>query len=259
MTVYNEVLARYAEGLKGLAARRGVRIYDIHALMMDAQTRGKAENPKFTIVPDGVHPSAPGQALMAYGLIKALGSECPVSRLEIDAQTRAVVADKCTVRGLQVSRREVRFTRRDATLPTYLDPEAMVVLPYAPVLGELSQYWLKVTGLRSGNWRLTVNGEEVGVFGSEALAKGVNLAGQPGPWRTLGKAVNELVAERSRIHDQRRELTGVPSWGPQLPPEAAAEGLTLVKKLDAVTALRDQALRALVNDRTWEWRLERLP
>jgi lysophospholipase L1-like esterase len=256
LAVYNDVLARYAEGLKAMAARRGVPIYDIHALMMDVIQRGRAQDPQFTIIPDGVHPNAAGHALMAYGLIKALGSRFPVSRLEIHAQTGAVIADKCTVTNLRVSNRQVRFTRRDAALPTYLDPEALAVLPYAPVLGELHQYWLKVTGLPSGEWRLTVNGGEVGAFSSDALARGVNLAGHPGPWQTLGKAVNDLVADRSRTRGRRREQGGAPTPAAPSPSEAGTRAPT--SGPDQLSSPLDQA-RALVNDRTWEWRLERLP
>ncbi len=101
--VYNETLARYAKGVKELAARKDLPVYDIHELMLGVQTRAKADDPEFTMIPDAVHPSPPGQALMAYALLKALGCEAQASGLEIDAATGKVEADRCEVEGVEVS------------------------------------------------------------------------------------------------------------------------------------------------------------
>lgn len=256
--VYNETLARYAEGVKELAARKGLPVYDIHELLLDVQTRAKAEDPEFTMIPDAVHPSPPGQALMAYALLKALGCEEQASGLEIDAATGEVGADRCAVEGVEVSDSEVRFTRRDEALPTYFDPEAAAVFEYAPIVEELNQYPLRVSGLQAGTWRLTVADEEVGTFTAEELAKGVNLATRPGSWQALGKAANDSVADQEEIYREKRQLTGVFRWIPKLPAEAEAEKVALMKKLDEVVRMRERARAELVGERTWEWQLVRV-
>ena len=256
--VYNETLARYAEGVKELAARKGLPVYDIHELLLEVQTRAKAEDPEFTMIPDAVHPSPPGQALMAYALLKALGCEEQASGLEIDAATGEVGADRCAVEAVEVSESEVRFTRRDEALPTYFDPEAAAVFEYAPIVEELNQYPLRVSGLQAGAWRLTVADEEVGTFTAEELAKGVNLATRPGPWQALGKAADDSVADQEEIYLQKRRLGGVFRRVSTPPVEAEAEKVALMKKLDEVVRMRERARAELVRERTWEWQLVRV-
>jgi lysophospholipase L1-like esterase len=256
--VYNETLARYAEGVKELAARKGLPVYDIYDLLLDVQTRAKADDPEFTMIPDAVHPSPPGQALMAYALLKALGCEEQASGLEIDAVTGEVGTDRCAVEGVEVSEGEVRFTRRDEALPTYFDPEAAAVFEYAPIVEELNQYPFRVSGLQAGRWRLVVEDEEVGTFTAEELAEGVNLATRPGPWQTLGKAVNDSVADQEEIYLQKRRLAGMFGWISTPPAEAEAEKVALMEKLDEVVGMRERARAELVEGRTWAWRLVRV-
>ncbi len=211
------------------------------------------------MIPDAIHPSPPGQALMAYALLKALGCEEQGSGLAIGAPAEAVSADRCAVSDLTVTETEVRFTRRDEALPTYFDPEAAAVFDYAPIVEELNQYPLRVSGLAPGDWTLTVGDSEVGTFAAGALAKGVNLATYPGPWRELGRAVNDLVADQESIYLQKRQLMGMFKWIATPPPEAEVEKIALMDRLEEVVALRDAAISDLVDDRTWEWRLARAP
>ena len=253
--VYNATLTRYAAGVKDLAAARGLPVYDIDALMLDVQARAKAANPEFTMIPDAVHPNEPGQALMAYGLVKALGCADQASGLQLDAASKAVTADRCLVRDLSVSDSAVTFTRTDQALPTYFDPAASAAFAYAPIVQDLNQYPLTVAGLKAGDWLLTVDGVQVGRFSAAALAAGVNLATLPGPWRNLGQQVNDLVAGQEQLYHQRRELAGVFSWVPRLPSEAEPEKTALLHKLDEVVAARDGELAGLVRNRTWTWSL----
>jgi lysophospholipase L1-like esterase len=257
--MYNDVLKRYADGVGELAARKGVVVADSRSLLLDVQARAKKDDPAFTMIPDAIHPSAPGQALMAYSLLKALGCDRLPSGLTISARTGAIAADRCAVENISVSDSEIAFTRRDEALPTYLDPEVGAVLRYASALAELNRYPFTVSGLQPGNWRLSVDGTEVGVFSSEALAEGVNLTSQPGPWRTLAQEVNRLVAEQESIYLQKRQLNGIFRWIPTPPPEAEVEKLALMRKLDETVTAREHECRDLVSDRTWEWRLLRVP
>jgi lysophospholipase L1-like esterase len=260
-TSYNPTLMRYAEAVTSLAERKGLPVYDIHRLMLDVQTRAKADDPEFTMIPDSVHPSPPGHLLMAYGLLQALGCDEQASGLVVDAATGAVSADRCEVRELRASDDEIAFVRTDEALPTYWDPEAAVVLAYAPTVEEINRYLFAVSGLREGSWRLTVEDSEVGTFSAEALAAGLNLASLPGPWQKLGREVNERVKDQEEIYLSRRRLQGIVArpWRMPvpLPPEAEPEKLALVAKLDEVLAARDEALYDLVQQRTWEWSLRR--
>ena len=197
--VYNDTLARYARAVEEIAAREQVPVFNIHALMLDVQVRAKAQDPAFTMIPDGVHPAAPGHALMAYGLLKVLGAVTPASAAIIDVPRGTATAQRCTVTDLQVTDDRITFTRTDDALPTYMPPEALqAIAKYTPIFDELSDYRLTVSGLKAGKWKLMVEDKPVGSYSADGLAKGVNLATAPGPWQQLAKAVDDRAREASR-------------------------------------------------------------
>jgi lysophospholipase L1-like esterase len=257
--MYNGVLRRYADAVEEIAAQREVPVYDIHTLMLDVQKRAKAADPKFTMIPDSIHPDPPGQLLMAYGLIVALDAETPASGLVIELPSETITPDRCDVDDLVVTDEAISFLRRDQALPAFFDPEALTILAYAPELKDLNRYPLKVTGLAPGKWLLTVEGEDVGAFTADELAAGVDLGTQPGPWRTLGEKVNDINADQERIYLEKRQLSGVFPWIPKPAPEAEVERLALMKKLDEAAGIRDRQVRDLVDDRTWHWSLRPAP
>jgi lysophospholipase L1-like esterase len=257
--MYNEVLARYAAGVKDLAARQEVPVYDIHELLNDVQTRTKADDPEFTMIPDAIHPSPPGQALMAYALLALLGCDEPPSGLEIDARSGDFEPDRCVVEEFEATADEIRFVRRDEALPTYFDPEVGAVVEHAPMLAELNRYPLRASNLAEGTWVLNVDGMEVGVFTSEELGEGIDLADHPGPWRVLGETVNEFVTQQEDYYLQRRQLAGMFKWVSTPPPEAEPEKIALMEKLEHVVEMREHAVREIVENRAWEWCLTRLP
>jgi lysophospholipase L1-like esterase len=256
---YNGVLARYAEGVEDLAARKEVAVFNIHELMDDVQTRAKAADPEFTMIPDAVHPSPPGQALMAYALLELLGCEERPSGLEINTRIDAFKADRCEVWEFEATEEEIRFIRRDEALPTYFDPEVAAVVEHAPMLAELNRYPFRVSHLPEGEWVLNVDGMEVDVFTAEQLGEGLDLAEHPGPWRVVGETVNELAKQQEDYYLQKRQLAGMFKWVSTPPAEAEMEKIALMEKLDHVVEMREHEVREIVEHRTWEWCLTRLP
>jgi lysophospholipase L1-like esterase len=254
MRPYNDTLALYAKGVEDLAARENLPVFDIHFLMLDVQTKALALDPKFTMIPDAIHPNPSGHAIMAYGLLKAMGCDEQPSGLKIDAGTSTVQADRCKVSGLKVSADSVRFTRTDAALPTYFDPDASATYRFFPVIQELDYYPLSITGLKAGNWKLTVQGMEVGTFSADDLAKGVNLATMPGPWQTVGEKVNQLSHEQEDFYFTRwRQISLV-----SVPKEASGEQQALISKMDKLIEARDRARAEATAKRDWQWTLTRV-
>jgi len=249
---YNDTLTRYAQGVKELAASEQVAVFDINALMGDVQARAKRDHPKFTMIPDSVHPDPPGQALMAYGLLKALGADGPAASVTIDASTRGVASDRALVKNLRVTPQSVTFTRIDRAFPTYFDPEAVAVYDYAPIQQDLNQYPFQVTGLQSGDWKLTVDDVEVGVFSADNLATGVDLGARPGPWQKLAEQVNKTTATQESIYLTRwKELDVLLS----VPGEAQPEKLALERKLDQCLAEQESERAKLLAPHAWRWQL----
>jgi lysophospholipase L1-like esterase len=252
---YNRTLTRYAQGVKELAASEQIAVFDINALMGDVQARAKRDNPKFTMLPDSVHPDPPGQALMAYGLLKALGADGTAASVTIDASTRGVAADRAVVRNLRVTPGSITFTRIDRAFPTYFDPEAATVFTYAPIQQDLNQYPFRVTGLQPGNWKLTVDNMEVGVFSTNDLAKGVDLGARPGPRQKLGEQVNNTAATQEWIYRTRWKQLGVQL---SIPDEAQPEKLALERKLDQCITEQESERAKLVAPHGWRWELARV-
>ena len=140
---------------------------------------------------DPVHPGVPGQLMMAAALLKELGAEPFVSSVIIDAANLTVRSKGCTVHiGKQPEKGGLFFDRLDECLPFPIPDEARNVLPLYPTILEMSQYTLKVTGLKGGKFQLWINSSPVAVLTGKELEAGVNLT-EFGS----GKVANPIAAQ----------------------------------------------------------------
>jgi lysophospholipase L1-like esterase len=249
---YNATLARYAEGVIALASQEQVAVCNIHTLMAKAQTQAKQDNPQYTMIADSVHPDAPGHALMAYGLLLALGATEPAASVSIDAVTGQITTDRATISDLTITSNAITFSRTDRALPTHFDPEAYSIFPYVPVQSTLNRYPFQVTGLSAGTWKLTVEGVEVGAFSADKLTEGVDLGTLPGPWQALGKQVDATVQVQEAIYLMRWKYLGVLL---EVPKTAQPEKLALEQKLDQLIAEQEAARRELTAPQALQWSL----
>ena len=71
---YNAVLDLYSEWLVSLRESDGT-VIDLHSAMTAVVKKQRASDPMFTLQPDGVHPNADGQWVMAQQLIGAMGDK----------------------------------------------------------------------------------------------------------------------------------------------------------------------------------------
>jgi lysophospholipase L1-like esterase len=181
---------------------------------------------------DAVHPGAPGQLMMAASLLKRLGAEPFVSSAAIDAGSKTIDAKGCIVKGLAVANGKVAFDRFDERLPFPIPDEARDIVAFDPTVLEMSQYTLKVTGLKPGAYRLTVDGGHVGTIASQDLAAGVNLTAfesgvkYSNPIAAQGKAVLAAVTARGNLVGKWRSMSKLAS--------AKAAGANAALQLDAL-------------------------
>jgi lysophospholipase L1-like esterase len=151
-----------------------------------------------SLLGDPVHPGPPGQLMMAAALLKALGAEGFVSTATVDAAGKLVEAKGCAVSEIKTTATGgVSFTRLDECLPFPIPDNTRAVLPLAPDVFALSQYTLKVTGLKGGDYRVIVNEVPSSRVTAAELAAGVNLTAlEPDPQH---KATSPIVAQSRAI------------------------------------------------------------
>ncbi|MCE9611470.1 MAG: SGNH/GDSL hydrolase family protein [Chthoniobacter sp.] len=202
-------LEKFSAGVKEIAATNGNALFvdQFHpfAAVVD---KARAASPKNRIGGgDPVHPGPPGQSLMAASILKGMGFPTSVAAVEIDASARKLVkSGNCTVDGLKVGADgKIEFQQKDKALP-FFPEEAKSILAWAPILEEMNDYRLKVTGLKAGQYELRLGGVKVGDYTAEVLNTGVNIAPAvlaAGPIADQVKAVWAAVrAKNQYFHDK---------------------------------------------------------
>jgi lysophospholipase L1-like esterase len=234
----NLSLRQFSDGLKDVAAKTGALFVDQFDPYMHLMMAARATDPNaFIGGGDAVHPGPPGHTLMAWAVLKGLGATAPVSSADIQVASKSVKSTGCKVENLAFANGGVSFDRLDEALPLPVDERAEPALKLAPVLDDLSQYTLRVTGLATGNYDITIDGEPALQTSAEELAAGVNLSKANGP---ITRQTRELLAlvfhKNNRYFDRWRgvQLYSFPGWAAGQ--EAEALRATELRRIDAEIA-----------------------
>jgi len=176
---YNETLEKYSEGVKQTAATNGNALFidQLHPFISIID-KARAADPKNRIGGgDVVHPGPAGQAIMASSILKGMSFPAVVASVEIDIPSGKVVQNlNCKIDGVNVDATgKVEFVQLDNSLP-FFPQEAKSILKWAPILEEMNDYRLKVTGLKTGQYEVRLAGTKVAEYSDVALHDGVNLA-----------------------------------------------------------------------------------
>src|SRR6185437_7609249 len=134
---------------------------------------------------DRVHPGFSGHLIMAEALLKSWNARPLVSSVTISAGASPKVesAEDASVADLSKGN-GLSWTETEDALPLPfaqwqgnwgVGPFALV-LRSSDVGQTLNNEQLKVTGLRSGVYTLSIDGEKAATFNNDELARGVNLA-----------------------------------------------------------------------------------
>lgn len=185
----NETIKRIVEYQKESATKNGWEFTDLNAPMVALNQENQKKDPSFTLCGnDRIHPDNDGHMVMAYLFLKAQGfAGKDVADMEINANKKeAVKAENCTVTNIKKIGKELSFDYLAEALPYPLDTiargwgskksqaDAIKVIPF---MEEMNREMLKVTGLK-GQYKLMIDGEEIGVWNGSDLAKGINLAAE---------------------------------------------------------------------------------
>ncbi|MDB5388138.1 MAG: GDSL-like Lipase/Acylhydrolase [Planctomycetaceae bacterium] len=232
LTGYNETLEKFSDGVKVIAEKNGGLFVDQFHPYLAALDRARAKGPKYDRITggDAVHPGPPGQALMAASILKGLNFPALVSSAEIDVTGKVTAVENCKIENVVAKEGGVSFSRLDGALP-YFPASANPILPSAPILEELNNYRLKVTGLATGKYEVRVGGKKVAELTSVQLAEGANLAAgvlNEGPIAEQVKAVTTAVTSKNQFHHDaiyRGVIlnSNVPDWVYNIVPKAELE------------------------------------
>ena len=197
--------------------------------------QAKSPLPLVSMQGDAVHPGPPGQLMMAAALLKALGADGFVSSLTLAADGNVVEAKGCKVDGLKAEAGRIEFDRLDERLPFPIPEDAQTVTAFYPTILDLSQYTLKVTGLKDGSYSMKINGIASATLTSKELANGVNLTALSpiapatvNPITAQSRAILSAVANKENLVGQWRgqsKQASAPGAAPEL-----QEKLALVTK-----------------------------
>lgn len=204
LTGYNQTLEKFSAGVQVTAGKNGGLFVDQFHPYLAVLDGARAKGPKYERITagDAVHPGPPGQALMAASILKGLSFPTLVSSAELDATGKVGAVQNCKVEGAVAKDGGLTFTRLDGALP-FFPADAVSILSSAPILEELNDYRLKVTGLAVGKYDILVGGKKIATLTSEQLAAGANLAAgalTEGPIADQVKAVRAAVEAKNRFH-----------------------------------------------------------
>jgi hypothetical protein len=225
----NARLGEYATALKSFAQKEKIPYADQFHALVEVWAKNKQDAKGVNLTGDAVHPGAPGQLMMAAALLKALGAEGFVSEATLDARGAVNSSKGCKITNVKADGGTLSFDRLDETLPFPIPDNARVILPIAPDVLELSQYTLKVTGLKGGDYMLSINGAACGTLSAKALADGVNLtnlpadpkAKTPNPIAAQGAAVLAAVSAKESLVSKWRAASKTAA-GKDAPPKKDA-------------------------------------
>jgi lysophospholipase L1-like esterase len=212
---YNGVLVRYGRYLRELGAKENLTMADLNSSVVAALKKAKSIDPELAkkLLPDRVHPAAAGHLLMAEALLKAWRAPSLVTSVEIDSETKQVVAARNTDVGeLQVGA-SVTWTQQDAALPMPIDtkdPLITLALQASDFTAALDRQPLKITGLPRARYVLRIDDEMAGSFSREDLAEGIDLALLPTPMLKQALDVHALTIKHNQVHFARWRQLQVP-------------------------------------------------
>ncbi|MCX6877229.1 MAG: GDSL-type esterase/lipase family protein [Verrucomicrobia bacterium] len=209
-TAGNRSLEKFTEGVKQTAVSNGNALFiDQFHPYLEFIDKARPTHPATRVGGgDQVHPGPPGQTLMAATILKGMSFPTLVAALEIDAASARVARNEnCTVAGLKVSADgKITFNQKDNALPFFPDGDAKNILPWVPILEQMNDYRLKVTGLKASRYELRLAGLKVADCSSEELGAGVNLAAAvltTGPIADQVKAVWAAIGAKNGYFNDR--------------------------------------------------------
>ncbi len=200
---YNVTLEKFSEGVGEIAKKNnGLFVDQFHPYwaVIDKARKG-GEKGRIT-GGDAVHPGPAGQAVMAAAIVKGMGMPSEVASVQINVESKTSTHRGCVISDITVKDGGLNFQQKDLAHPFF--PEAAKsILKHTPILEELNDYRLKVTGLKEGKYDIKLGGKTVASVSDAELSKGVNLAGPAlanGPVADHVKEIAKAITDKTNYY-----------------------------------------------------------
>lgn len=200
------------------AAKHNWPFVDFYYPMKKINLEGQKSNPEFTITgPDRIHPGNGGHLVMAYLFLKEQGLTGPVADVRIDAKKGKIVkSENASVSGLETGKNSISFDYLAKSLPFPVDTvsrmwgndqKESLALEAVPFMEDMNREMIQIDYLPAGaRYKLTIDGEEIGVWSGEEFARGINLAAlRNTPQYKQAWTVKNLAITRRNIENKVRE------------------------------------------------------
>jgi lysophospholipase L1-like esterase len=178
LELYNSVLAYYGSWLREVAVEAGDGFVDMYGPLNNLTLQERKKNANFTMITDSVHPDAPGQIVMAYAILNDMGARRLVSNININVNPKGKAKAKAAggeVANLEFNDGTVSFDWTASSLPWVLPEEAAKGVKLLKLGHRMSREALAVHGLPHGKYELSIDGEVVGEYRSQGLARHIEL------------------------------------------------------------------------------------
>jgi lysophospholipase L1-like esterase len=213
----SEAFAKLIDFQAQTAKQNGWGVVDFDHPMLAINKHMQETDSLFSLTPnDRVHPDNDGHMVMAYLFLKTQGlANLPVADFSVNAKSKKVAkAVNCTISNVVGSDDDLSFNYLANSLPYPLDTisrgwgnhmKQADAAKYIPFNKEFNQELLTVKGLKEGNYKLVMDGQEVGQWSAHDLGEGINLAEQPyTPEYQQAIAIREMNEERWDIERRLR-------------------------------------------------------
>lgn len=215
---YNDTLLHFGEIGKRLASQYGALFADANRSFTVALGRAMAQDPFASrlLIPDRVHPDSAAHMVIALALLHAWKAPALVSSTVIDAASlRADPSQYVRIHGLQREKDSAQgadaihwFSLEDG-LPMPLgwaSASLEYMKQYTDCVRQINQEPMRVTGLRSGRYSLTIDDQHVGDFTAEELNDGINLAEMNTPMRRQSESIEWKMRDKGDLQFVRMRV-----------------------------------------------------
>ncbi len=169
-----EICSRYIDTL---AAKYNLPVVDYQTILQDINRQMQREDSTATIIgSDRVHPQSPGHFVMAYQFLRSTVKPSVVSEMDVNAGNLKTRCENCSLTNIEKSKGRIYFLCNEKSLPFPIDEESEPALRFISFIRDYDQEILRISKLKKGNYRLLIDGKEMGKFTNTAFKKGINLA-----------------------------------------------------------------------------------